>query len=410
MKPPEPFLFPDECCEGLLTRRTLLKGALAGGAVLAGASVLSRGTAVAGPAAPAQPNAHFALEAIVRARQLFFGAENVDAVSGAVRKDLVIISWLSNTTYAVSIKGRIFLLDSFVTRLEVTPGRTPFVIQDIVDMQPEAIFLGHGHGDHADNAAYIAHQVGIPIFTSPETCDVMQLDAARIFGPGTTVDCREVVSRGSEPGAEVVSLDILEPEVGITAFKHIHSATVPTDPDNPVFAPVNNIPDPRDADLFPPGQPLSSVLNLRTTGFGGAGGRVSLFYQFVVRGHPNFTLVWHNTGGPLKEQAPQLIGLLESLPKTDVELGSVVTLGFGTNGLRDPVTYMRLIRPKIFIPGHLTAVARESSSLEWRDAFLKEIDILNIPKDERPDIRWVVDPTDYIRPMVFDPKAARWAS
>jgi glyoxylase-like metal-dependent hydrolase (beta-lactamase superfamily II) len=34
--------------------------------------------------------------------------------------------------------------------------RTPILPQDFIDVGPEAIFLGHGHGDHADNAAYVA--------------------------------------------------------------------------------------------------------------------------------------------------------------------------------------------------------------------------------------------------------------
>jgi len=89
----------------------------------------------------------------VAARQRFFGSDNVDGRSGQVTSDKVIFSWLTNATFAAAVNGHVVLLDSFVTRLEVVPGRTPFVIQDLVDLQPEAIFLGHGHFDHADNAA-----------------------------------------------------------------------------------------------------------------------------------------------------------------------------------------------------------------------------------------------------------------
>ena len=49
---------------------------------------------------------------MVAARQKFFGIENVDANTGAVKKDKVIFSWLSNTTFLVSIQGRIVMLDS----------------------------------------------------------------------------------------------------------------------------------------------------------------------------------------------------------------------------------------------------------------------------------------------------------
>jgi len=91
--------------------------------------------------------------AIVAARQKIFGLENVDARTGRVREDKVIFSWITNASFAASVRGRIILLDTFVSRLEVMPGRTPLVIKDLVDARPEALFVGHGHGDHADNAA-----------------------------------------------------------------------------------------------------------------------------------------------------------------------------------------------------------------------------------------------------------------
>lgn len=346
--------------------------------------------------------------ALVNARQKFFGAENVNPTTGEVRNDRVIFSWATNTTYAVSLRGRVILLDSFVTRLEVTPGRTPFVIQDLVDLAPTAIFLGHGHGDHADNAAFLAHTLNIPIVSTPETCDVMQLDAARIFGAGITVNCIGAVSRGSAPGAEVNHLSLLEPVASVTVFKHIHSGRVPADPDFPPVT-ISNIPDPRDATMFPAGTPLFTTLDLRTTGFGGAAGIISLFYQFVVRGDNNFTFVWHNTTGPLKEQGPQLFDIMDALPPTDVEFGSVVSLGFTTNGERDIVLYNQHIKPKVFVPGHMTAVAVESSSLEWKVGFRAQQAAMGVDPATAPEVRWMVDPNDYLRPLVFDPADKRWA-
>jgi len=118
--------------------------------------------------------------ATISAREKFFGAENVDARSGEVREDKVIFSWVTNATLAVSIKGRIVLLDTYTNQLEVTPPpeqtdfrRSPISVQDLLNLRQEAIFLGHGHGDHADNAAYVAKWLNIPIYSSPETCDVM---------------------------------------------------------------------------------------------------------------------------------------------------------------------------------------------------------------------------------------------
>jgi hypothetical protein len=387
--------------------------------------------------------------ATIAARQKIFGVENVDAGSGDVRNDKVIISWITNASFAASVKGRVILLDTFVTRLEIQPGRTPLVIQDLVDVKPEALFLGHGHFDHADNAAYISKLTGATIYASPETCDNMQLDAARIFGAGTTVPCVNVTSRGSIPGTEVVSINQLAPVADITAFKHLHSTnTAPQDttfppvvintPDAGVCAPPCNLADPRDKDMFPAGVPLSTVLNIATsrTGFGGP---ISIYYSFKLRGDNEFTFVWHNTSGALREGCalpnnvpgitppqpsqpgqdargcfgPQvgqnLRNLMAQLGPTDVELGSVVSLGFGINGERDIVDYNTSIAPKVFIPNHVTAVAVESSSLEWKVGYQKVQDAMGIPAAARPELRWLVDPNDYLRPIVFDPKDPRWA-
>src|SRR5436305_11423512 len=91
---------------------------------------------------------------LVNARQKFFGIENVDA-NGNVKGDKVIVSWASNTTYVASIEGRVVLLDSYINRPELPASvpidrrRSPFLPQDFINLMPEAIFLGHGHFDHA---------------------------------------------------------------------------------------------------------------------------------------------------------------------------------------------------------------------------------------------------------------------
>src|SRR5258708_14420402 len=69
---------------------------------------------------------HHVGRATVAARQKMFGKENVNARTGRVRGDKVIFSWITNASFAASGKGRIVLLDTSVTRLEATPGRTPF--------------------------------------------------------------------------------------------------------------------------------------------------------------------------------------------------------------------------------------------------------------------------------------------
>ncbi len=199
-----------------------------------------------------------------------------------------------------------------------------------------------------------------------------------------------------------------------------------------------NVADPRDASLFPKGVPLSTVLNIATSR-AGQGGPISIYYHFKLHGENHFTFAWHNTTGALKEGcalpnnlpppappgtpsqpgqdargcfgpavAAHLGQVMESLRPTDVEIGSVVSLGYGINGERDIVTYNGHIAPKAFIPNHVTAVAAESSSLEWKVGYLKVQDAMGVPEAERPELLWLVDPNDYLRPLVFDPKDARW--
>lgn len=397
--------------------------------------------------------------ALIAARQKIFGLDNVDPTSGAVRQDKVIVSWITNASFAVAVKGHVLLLDTFVTRLEVMPGRTPLVIQDLVDVKPDYIFIGHGHFDHADNAAYIAAKTGAIIFASPETCDNMGIDALNNYGRGyttvQTVTCKPLTSRGSLPGAEIVAIHDLEPEVSISAFKHLHSTnTGVTDPDAvPIAAAVGgvcqataknttfpcNLQDPRDPQLFPAGTPLSTQMNIATSR-AGAGGPISIFYVFTVKGGPDqFRFVWHNTTGDIidscalpnnmpgtqtpfepgqaangcfpgvtvngKSVGANLASIMDGLAPVDVEIGSVVSLGFNQNGERDIESYIEHVRPRYFIPNHMTAVAVEGSSLEWKVGFIDALKAAQFPPALWPNIVWLVDPNDYLRPISFDLKS-----
>jgi len=373
-----------------------------------GALILASVLPVQAQAAPASPD-------LVRARTLVFGLDNVDQRTGEVDPRKVVVSWITNASYAASVKGRIVLLDSYVDRAETVPGRTPFVVEDLLSLRPEAIFLGHGHTDHANNAAWLAGNIGIPIYASAETCAAMQVDAQQLFAAGNSpvsqVDCREVTSTGSTPGSEIVKIKQLQGVACITAFRHLHSTTVPADEDFPII-PVNNIPDPRDATLYPPGTPHQ----FRTST--GSGGPISILYQFVLKGDNHFSFVWNNTIGALKEGCgldrcwgpavgQQITSILESFSPTDVHIGSVASNGLGTNGTRDGILYMLALNPKVFYPAHL-GFQNPGNSLQFKVPFLKQLDAMHVPADARPEIRWVVDPNDYLRAEVFDPKDDRW--
>jgi hypothetical protein len=370
-----------------------------------------------------------ASEHLIRARTLVFGAENIDQRTGQVDRDKVIFSWLTNATLAASVKGHVILLDTFVHRAEVNPGRTPFVVEDLVSLNPEAAFLGHGHGDHADNAAWIGGKLGIPIFASAETCaDLNKLDlpaliASQALPQGATLDCRDVTSFGSHPGAEVVKINVLESVASITAFRHFHSGTSYPETAFPI-TPVKNIADPRDPDMYPPGVPHSFTTK------GRIGGPISIYYHFVVRGDHNFTFAWHNTTGdlnhgctidhgvpacwddmfPAEHVSTNVRNRIAALPQTDLEFGSFVSLGFGVTGMRDPIQNSAVLKPKVYVPIHQTNAALPTSSLYFKVAYMKQLEqmVPELTPEQRPEPRWMVDPDDYLKPMVFDPKDARW--
>ncbi len=336
--------------------------------------------------------------ALVNARSHFFGFENVNQRTGEVDREKVIVSWFSVQSFAVAVRGRVFFLDSYIYRLADTPAYVPTTVQELVDLKPEVIFIGHGHGDHADNAAYIALKTGARIFGAAEHCvamdaDVAKLVSAGLFPSGSQVRCTSLTTTGAAPGSEVREINVLRPDVCVSSFKHVHSGL--GNGPNAAFPGVlvNPIRDPRVDTLFPATPPPK--LNTTTTGIGG-GGAVSMFYQFTVA-DSDFSFVWHDTAGPLIDLAPNVLDMLKFLPKADLELGAIVSVGETVNGVRDIGMYIQNIKPKIFYGGHSDNF-NIGASLFYQQALVKQFDVFKIPLEERPEIRGLNDPYDYLRP------------
>jgi hypothetical protein len=378
----------------------------------------------------------------VAARQRIFGVENVDPETGLLPRDRVVASWTSNASFALAVGGRVVLLDTFITRLEVTRGRTPLVIKDLVDVAPRAIVLGHGHFDHAENAAYVAAKTGAPLYASEETCGVMRSDFERMRNdpaiqndpvariPGDAVlNLVPVTTTGSTPGTQILRLNFLEPFAQVVAFRHLHSVATPYDPTYPrnsLIPPDGVLPvDPRDATLFPPGiplrpsnPPLPGQMNLGTgVGISGPGAAVAIFYHITLRTGSNLSLAWQDTIGALREgkgsawpdgtpaDGKRLTDILNKMAPVDVFSAAVGTANFLTNGLRDLIDYQQALQPRMFIPNHQTtggAGVGETQSVEQYAIYLQQLRDMNVPQSERADNRWTADPFDYLKPIVFD--------
>jgi len=402
--------------------------------------------AAVGAISASAPSSGAADPAMIAARQKIFGVENVDAKSGEVRKDKVVFSWLGHIGGAVSFQGRVVLLDTYVARIEVVPGRTPIVIKDLVDLRPEAAFVSHGHGDHADNAAFLAVKTGLTLYMSPEACGTaqtalnrmkndpfMQADPFYRIPMNATINCVGITDAGSVPGTQVVPIGQLEPLVCIKGFRALHSVAVPVDPDwgpNPVV----DTPDPRDATLFPPGVSLTPPNNPANRQPGqqdlrqgnGPGGPDQIDYYFVMRGGNNFSILFNSSVGAMKEgigsnwpngtpaDGQRLLNLVRALPGTDLNFATLSSGNTDFNGWRDHVYWAEAVRPKIMTTGH----APVGAALQYFSGFMNQLKLMEqprnawpgFPRSEWPIVRNHTDPTDILKPEIYDNGDAAWGS
>src|SRR5262245_28631062 len=77
---------------------------------------------------------------MIAARQRFFGLDNVDPETGAVRSDRVILSWFGITSYAASFNGHVVLLDAYVNRYRRAMSYTGTTPDEVAALRPETIF------------------------------------------------------------------------------------------------------------------------------------------------------------------------------------------------------------------------------------------------------------------------------
>ena len=342
-------------------------------------------------------SARGAIDLTVELRQRYFGHENVDPDTGAVRPDRVILSWFGVTNFAAAIAGHVVLLDAWVPRGEYS-GYVPSSPGELAALQPEAIFLGHGHFDHGADAAEIVERSGATVVGTPQHCAQVRSQV----GLGVEVTCVEAADTDDEPGA-VRELDTLD-GVGITAVLHVHSAAENPDAEDP-HTPTAPPPD-ADAVAFhlPAPQDTIHLLSHLADAEGG-----TVLYQFRVG---DFALTWHDSSGPLKERAPHVFDVLSALPApTDVQVGAIMGFNQITNGLRDPRMYVEALAPKVFVPSHHDNWAPGiTTRAENYEPFVQE-ELDAVPPDKRPILRFIGDPQDYVRPEVltFDLSSPFWS-
>lgn len=311
----------------------------------------------------------------------------------ATNPDTVGLWWYGVSSFVASMGGHLFLLDAWEI-VGVHANYSPMTREDLAALRPEAIFVGHGHFDHAADMGYVAGRTGAVVIGGEATCALAREQAAR-DGNQDKVSCLVLGNTDAPRPGTVQRYRVWADMEEVTVVRHIHSAADPTDlvaGGTPlVFVPqltayfteVNT--DPQELLWF-----AESIDD--EGGFGQPTGG-AWAYHFKLR---DFTLLWHDSAGPISEgndYADEVSCALQTLPGcVDVHSGAIVSFGNLTSGLRDARLYVEHSHPRVSIPNHHDAwfpvlgPGAESYETQWREEVSKlaappELDYLNDPED-----------------------------
>ena len=338
--------------------------------------------------AVAAPAAEAAVEReTIALRQRYFGAQNVDPQTGAVRRDRVILSWFGVTNFAMAIRGHVVLLDAWVPR-GTHSGYVPASPEELALLRPEAIFIGHAHFDHAADSVPIAQASGATIVGSAEQCAELRGRA-----PSLPPRCVEALAPAAPPGT-AAGVAVLR-GVETTAVKHVHSGAREPDGSDAGGYHVPVTPPPSTTQLEHPATPQDMAQLVDHAPDAEAG---TVLYRFRFG---DFSLLWNDSAGPLSDDAPEAFDVLRSLRPIDVQVGAIQGFNQITNGMRDPRQYIEAFAPALFVPTHHDdwAAGITTKGENYRAPF--EAELQRMAPEQRPQVRFITDPADYVKPDVL---------
>jgi L-ascorbate metabolism protein UlaG (beta-lactamase superfamily) len=326
------------------------------------------------------------------------------------------LRWYGVTNFVASFGGQVVLLDAWV--IEGTVGNyAPLTVADLIAVDPEYIYIGHGHFDHAAHAGQIAEATGAKIIGTVEQCDGARKDAAY----PSAVACVPINDASLQPFHGGNSTSPSPPYVpptaygtvgtpaegppglSVTAVMHKHSSPRLPDPSQP-RVPVG----------APNGPPAALAHPPNPTGFAHALGSAadaeggSVAYRFA---YGDFTILWHDTSGPVSVPgeggASEILSGIASLGPIDVEIGAIQGFNQITNGLKDARLYVGAAKPKVFMPAHHDnwLPPNVTTGKSYYQPLVDELGL--IPESERPQLCFITDPDNYASAFTFTTVA--WA-
>jgi L-ascorbate metabolism protein UlaG (beta-lactamase superfamily) len=84
----------------------------------------------------------------------------------------LLVTWYGTAGFRVETGGRVFLIDPYLSRNEKARPALPFGPEGVTEAR--AIFLSHGHFDHAADVPQIARLTGAMVYCSTETAEALR--------------------------------------------------------------------------------------------------------------------------------------------------------------------------------------------------------------------------------------------
>jgi hypothetical protein len=286
----------------------------------------------------------------------------------------------------MAIRGHVVLLDAWVPRGPQS-GYVPSSPDELAMLRPEAIFIGHAHFDHAADSVPIAQASGATLVGSAEQCEELQSRA-----PAMPPACLSALPAEAPPGT-TAPVDAIR-GVETLIVKHLHSgAEAPGNDPTGYHVPVTPPPSTTQVENPPTPEDMAHLVEHAPDAEAG-----TVMYRFRVG---DFTMVWNDSAGPLADNAPEAFEALRALRPVDVHVGAIQGFNQITNGMRDPRMYIEAIAPELFVPAHHDdwAAGITTKGENYRAPF--EAELARMPPEQRPTVRFIADPTDYVRPEVL---------
>lgn len=284
-------------------------------------------------------------------------------------RSTLLLRWLGAANFELVYRGSVVLLDAYIDRM---PRTRPlgFTRGDVTRVN--AIFIGHGHGDHMADAPYVAMRTRARIFGAPPT-----IEAASKQG----VPANQLVVM---KGGEVETFDGFTVEAVLAR----HSDVKEVGPRSKIFGPALAAALALDSPLSDEEKRRAAEIRTRGTSDSRVLTEGTLAYLFTFDG--GFTFVFLDSAGAITDGEH---ALMRRIRETDVASVAYQGMFLAAPQIRATLPLVKHFNPRYFIPNHHDEIAGQFLDMATYPLFMAI-------RDEMPAIRFI-DPL-YRAPICFD--------